>query len=150
MIANCVKRVFITRINQVFKHIKHNKMTTTQKTAMYQKIEKHGNDLNRIFQTGLDAITLCKKLRTLELKANKIATDWCNGVIDSDDIDTHINPILTKVYKILGNAYHIDFNGDARGYALKLSDKVMKENNFELYQDWGGNGIICPDFTPNN
>lgn len=78
-------------------------MTTTQKTAMYNQIEKHGNDLNSIFNTGLDAITLCKKLRTLELKANKIATDWCNGVIDSESIDSHIKPVMTKVRAILGN-----------------------------------------------
>lgn len=118
---------------------------------MYQQIEKHGNDLNRIFNTGLDAITLCKKLRPLELKANKIATDWCNGVIDTENIDPIIEPILKKVYAILGkNIAPIVFNGDARGYALKIPDGYMKANNLSLYQDWGGYGIICPDFTPNN
>ena len=76
-------------------------MTTTQKTTMYQQIEKHGNDLNRIFNTGLDAITLCKKLRRLELKANKIATDWCNGVIDTENIDPIIAPVLDKNQRYL-------------------------------------------------
>lgn len=124
-------------------------MTQTQKTAMYHNIEKHGNDLNLIFNTGLDAITLCKKLHRLELKANKIATDWCNGVIDTENIDPVIEPVMKSARKILGTAYPIQFNGDARGYALKISDKVMRENNLNLYQDWGGYGIICPDFTPN-
>jgi hypothetical protein len=127
-------------------------MTNSQKTTMYQQIEKHGNDLNRIFNTGLDAITLCKKLHSLEKKANKLATDWCNGVINSENIDSHINPILNKVYSILGSnpVVPIQFNGDARGYALKISDKVVRENNLQIYTDWGGYGIIAPDFTPNN
>ena len=125
-------------------------MTTTQKTTMYQQIEKHGNDLNGIFNTGLDAITLCKKLRRLESEARKIATDWCNGDIQSDNVDSYINPVLAKVTKILGNKYPIKFNGDARGYALKISDKIMKENKLHLYTDMGDNGIICPDFTPNS
>ena len=125
-------------------------MTTTQKQTMYQQIEQHGNQLNVIFNTGIEPVKLCKSLRRLELKANKIATDWCNGVIDTENIDPIIEPIMKATRKILGNAYPIQFNGDARGYALKISDKVMKENNLNLYQDWGGYGIICPDFTPNS
>ena len=125
-------------------------MTTTQKQTMYQQIEQHGNNLNAIFNTGIEPVKLCKKLRPLELKANKIATDWCNGVIDTEDIDPYIKPVLDKVKNILGNTVPIQFNGDARGYALKISEKVMKANNLSLYQDWGGYGIICPDFTPNN
>ena len=123
-------------------------MTTTQKQTMYAQIEQHGNNLNAIFNTGLDPVKLCKKLRPLELKANKIATDWCNGVIDTENIDPIIEPIMKQVRKILGEKYPIQFNGDARGYALKISEKIMKANNLNLYQDWGGYGIICPDFTP--
>lgn len=131
-------------------------MTQTQKTTMYQQIEKHGNDLNQIFNTGLDAITLCKKLHSLEIKANKIACDWCNGVIETENIDAILMPLMKKVRTILGNEsaatgkYYVMFNGDARGYALKISDKIVKGNNLQIYTDWGGYGIICPDFTPNN
>ena len=139
-------------------------MTNAAKTKMYQQIEKHGNDLNAIFNTGLEPVTLCKKLRRLELKANRIATDWCNGVIDTDNIDTHIEPIMKQVYKILNNGIYNDdrphqkkvpvfFNGDARGYSLKINDAYVKTLNTQgksIYTDWGGYGIICPDFTPNN
>jgi len=94
---------------------------------------------------------LCKKLRPLELKAHKIATDWCNGVIDSDNVDNYIMPIMVKLLAILGrNKVTIVFNKDARGYALKIDSKVMFTNNIDLYRDFGGNGIVCPDFTPNN
>jgi len=141
-------------------------MTKTQKTTMYQQIEKHGNDLNSIFNTGLDAITLCKKLRRLEFKANKIATDWCNGDngIDSENIDRCIAPIMKAVYKLLNNGIYNDdrphqkkvpifFNGDARGYSLKINDAYVRLLNTQgksIYTDWGGYGIISPDFTPNN
>ena len=126
-------------------------MTTTQKQTMYQQIEQHGNNLNEIFNTGIEPVKLCKSLRRLELAANKIATDWCNGVIDTENIEQYSQPILNKVNKILNNkAIPVVFNGDARGYALKIPDSYMIGNNITLYQDWGSNGIICPDFTPNN
>jgi len=125
-------------------------MTTLAKQTMYQQIEQHGNNLNVIFNTGIEPVKLCKSLRKLELKANKIATDWCNGVIDSEDIEKYTYPILKSVGKILGTNYPIQFNGDARGYALKISDKIVRDNNLKIYTDMGGYGIICPDFTPNN
>lgn len=124
--------------------------TVTKKQKMYQNILAHGNNLNAIFNTGIDPITLCKKLRRLELKAYKIALDWCNGEngIDSENIDSHTQPILNKVYSILGTEkYNILFNGDCRGYALKISDKTVRENKLTIYTDWGGNGILAPDFN---
>jgi hypothetical protein len=125
-------------------------MTHTAKQTMYAQIENHGNNLNAIFNTGIEPVKLCKKLRRLELAANKVATDYCNGVIDTEDIEKHSEPILKKVRAILGENVPIQFNGDARGYSLKISDKVVKERNLKIYTDWGGYGIICPDFTPSN
>jgi hypothetical protein len=116
-------------------------------SKMYAKIENHGNQLNAIFNTGIEPIALCKKLHRLELKANRIATDWCNGVIDSENIDRYTEPIMQLVRKILGTKYSIVFNGDARGYALKIPSKVMAEHNLKLHQDWGSNGIISPEFN---
>lgn len=136
-------------------------MTQTQKQTMYAEILQHGNNLNKIFNTGIDPVKLCKSLRRLELKANKIATDWCNGVIDTENIDPIIEPVMKAVYKILNNGIYNDdrphqkkvpifFNGDARGYALKINDAYVKAYNIDIYKDWGGYGIICPDFTPNS
>lgn len=117
---------------------------------MYQQIEKHGNNLNAIFNTGIDPVKLCKSLRRLEFKANKIATDWCNGVIDTENIEPYIAPVMQSVKKILGDKIPVVFNGDARGYALKIDSEVMTAKNINLYQDWGNNGIIAPDFTPHS
>ena len=118
---------------------------------MKGQIIEHGNNLNIIFNTGLDAYKLCSKLHSLELKAHKIALDWCNGEngVTTDNIDFFVDPILKKVNAILKPKFEIYFNGDARGYALKISDKIMKEHNLKLYTDWGGYGILAPEFDGN-
>lgn len=139
-------------------------MTQTQKAKMYAEIEKHGNNLNAIFHTELDAITLCKKLRVLEIKASKVAYDYCDGKIQTDDIDKFTTPIMEKVYKLLNNGKYNDdrphmkkvpvfFNSDCRGYALKINDsyvRMLETSGKTIYRDWGGYGIIAPDFTHNN
>jgi len=124
---------------------------TTKKVVMYQQIEAHGQNLNNIFNTGIDNVTLCKKLHRLEKQAHRIATDYCNGEngVDSEIIDSFVNPILAKVVKLLGNGCPVQFNGDARGYALKISDKIVRANGLKIYTDMGGYGIICPEFNGN-
>lgn len=123
----------------------------TKREIMLSNILEHGKKLNAIFGTDHDPMHLCKKLHRLEKKANRIATDWCNGVIgggdDESEVDNAINPILKQVKALLGDKYTILFNGDCRGYALKIDSLVVKANNLNIYQDWGGNGIIAPDFS---
>jgi len=121
--------------------------TVTKKQKMYQNILAHGNNLNAIFNTGIEPITLCKKLLRLEFKAHKIAADYCNGIIDSENIEERTEPILRALYKILGIKYTFLFNGDCRGYALKISDKTVRENKLQIHTDWGGYGILAPDFS---
>lgn len=122
-------------------------MTKEGKRAMmYQNIERHGSILNEVFKTGIMPVELSKKLRRLEVKAHKIATDYCNGDngVDSENIDTFTEPIIKAVKKILGHDAPVFFNGDARGYALKLEPEFVKDK--DIYKDWGGNGIVAPDF----
>ncbi len=141
-------------------------MTTTQKETMYQQIEQHGNNLNAIFNTGLDAVKLCKKLRALENKAYQLALDYCNGEngITTENWEDKIKPVMDSVYSLLNNGIYNDdrphqkkvpvfLNGDARGYALKINDSYVRMLEIQgktIYKDWGGYGILCPDFTPNN
>ena len=117
-----------------------------KKAMMYANIEKHGQMINALFNTGLEPVALCKKLRRLETKAHKIATDYCNGEngIDSENIDTLTAPIIKAVKNVLGDNVPVFFSGDARGYALKLSGEYCQGKN--IYKDWGGYGILAPDF----
>jgi hypothetical protein len=41
----------------------------------------------------------------------------------------------------------IFINRDPRGYALKIDDAWMRETNAALHTDWGGYGIIAPEFN---
>lgn len=123
-----------------------------KREKMYSQIKQHGENLNAIFNTGLEPIALCKKLRRLEIKAHKLAEDYCNGKngVNSENWEIKCEPILNQVNKILkvygANSYCIIFiNGYARGYALKLYDSFAKDKI--IYKDWGGYGILAPDFS---
>ena len=144
-------------------------MTKTQKTEMYEKIRQHGENLNLIFNTGLDPVVLCKKLFRIERKANFAATCLLNtntlhllelNRFTGYDIketteekqDIFFDKIKKSVYKILGEkAKDVFFiNYDARGYSLKLKSDFTASCGVDIYQDWGGYGILAPDFSPVN
>ena len=119
-----------------------------KKEILYSRITKHGQDLKAVFNLDqdIDPVKLCKRLFRLENKAHKLAVDFCNGVIDQLEWDKKADQILTKVETILNNKKVLFLNGDARGYALKIDDEYLKNNNFNIHRDWGGYGIIAPDF----
>lgn len=126
-------------------------MNTKQKAAMYEAIQKHGENLNAIFKTDLDPVTLCKRLKRLENKARQLCVDECNTGADHD---AELEIILNRVRRLLGvtdpelsNAIFI--NGDPRGYALKIKDSYVRDHDIKIERDWGGYGLIAPDFTPN-
>ena len=122
---------------------------STKKERMYQSIESHGNDLKRIFRVEMDSIALSKKVFSYENKAHRLAEHYCNGVIDTLEWETETEKILNKLDKILGFralGIPIHVNGDARGYALKIDDKYIRDNKINIYRDFGGYGILAPDF----
>ena len=121
----------------------------TKKDQMYARIRNHGESLKTVFELDpdTDEIALCKKLRKLEFDARNSATEWCNGDISEDEYTLRATVLRMKVVKILGDRYPIFLNGDPRGYALKIDDKIVRENNLHIYRDWGGYGIISPDLT---
>ena len=123
-----------------------------KKEIMYDRIKNHGEQLKNIFNldSNIDPIKLCKKLFRLENKAHRLAEDGCNGLIY--DTEPEAEKILEKVCKILNiprEADRVFFNGDPRGYALKFTSrysKYLRSCNINIHQDWGGYGIIAPDF----
>ncbi len=119
-----------------------------KKEILYSRITKHGQNLKAVFNLDqdIDPVKLCKRLFRLENKAHKLALDFCNGEIDQLEWDQKANKILTKVEAILKNKKVLFLNGDARGYALKIDDGYIRNNNLNIHRDWGGYGIIAPDF----
>ena len=119
-----------------------------KKERLYSMIMKHGQDLKTVFNLdpNTDPVQLSKRLFRLENKAHRLALDFCNGNIDQLTWDNEASKILDKVQAILKNKKNIFVNGDARGYALKIDDDYIRVNNFNIYRDFGGYGIIAPDF----
>ena len=125
-------------------------MKASKQDKMYVQIQKHGENLNKIFHTELDPIILCKKLHRIEIKYNRLAVDYCNGVFDCDTWEKHQTKAEIALDKILDykrQQIPVFINGDPRGYTLKIDDKYIRENNINLHRDWGGYGILAPDLN---
>ena len=129
---------------------------STKKQRQYEQIKAHGENLLHLFPraTERDPVKLCKKLRRMEAKAQEIALRLCNGPEfpgGDDEVDALTSAILAKVNAILGNsgpdAVPVFVNRDPRGYALKIDDVWMHNKQARIYSDWGGYGIIAPEFT---
>lgn len=118
--------------------------TTKNKSEMYARIRKHGQDLLAIFPDAIeqDPVTLCKKLRRIEARANRAACDACTHQAGADAWEAESDRARLAASKIL-QTDRVWINGDPRGYSLKI-DLGPGE---ELHRDWGGYGIIAPDLT---
>jgi hypothetical protein len=129
-------------------------MTEKQRIIMYNNISSHGEDLRIIFSFSpqSDMVSICKKLFSLEYKGNKIMVDFCNGLIDSNTIDYATEKIFNTLLFILHLSHSsplaksIIINRDPRGYCLKIASSYIHANNLKIYRDFGGYGIIAPDF----
>ena len=135
-------------------------MKATEKQEMYNKIQRHGENLNTIFRTGIEPIELCKKLIRIERKAHRATTNLMNtnninffehpkyNIKDTseEEIENFFSAIEKQIIKILGKkaAELVYVNFDARGYALKIKSEKAKDLN--IYKDFGGYGIIAPEF----
>lgn len=144
-------------------------MKQTKKQIMLANILAHGENLNKIFNTQFDSVTLCKKLRRLERRAHHATTCLCNtNTLNLMELnrytgynveqateqqqDIFFDKITKAIHKILGEKSKevVFINFDPRGYALKLKGEFVKQefakgNN--IYTDWGSYGILAPDFS---
>ena len=127
--------------------------TTEKKETMYKNIVEHGKNLKRVFNldSSIDEVKLCKALFRIENKAHSIAEDFCNyGYESEEETEAIIDNILNKVDKLLNfknQNIPVFFNGDPRGYTLKIEDSYMRDNKiYPFYSDWGNYGIIAPSF----
>lgn len=99
--------------------------------------------MTELYKLGYKATTL-KPLLNLERKANKWATDECNGTREYTEkqwqnLQNQVLNLFTD--NLLDYGFFI--NRDPRGYALKLKDGANKIS----YQDWGRYEILAPEFN---
>ena len=119
---------------------------------MKEQIRMHGENLNRIFDLNEDPDKLSRRIHRLEVKAHRLSTDCCNGVIDMEGWERETEKILNLLDKILNfkkQNIPVFVNGDARGYALKIQDDYVREHDLKIHKDWGGYGILAPEFDGN-
>ena len=111
-----------------------------------ENILSHGFDLQRIYPDSnqFGPVTLCKKLYRYEVEASRITKQICSYPIDMDKAEKRLDKIEAKVNDILGAGPEVFINRDPRGYALKIKTEAAK--GLDIYKDWGGYGIICPEF----
>ena len=117
-----------------------------KKQRQAENILNHGFKLQRIYPdtANMGPVTLCKKLYRMETRAHRMAEEMCSYDVDQDDYDHKLDRIEARVNDLLGNGPHVFINRDPRGYALKIKTETAK--TLDIHKDWGGYGIICPEF----
>jgi len=89
------------------------------------------------------------QLRRAECKLNRLYNTACERNLTEDE-EANIQHIIQNVKTITNNVKGLYFNSDPRGYAIKIDDKINRQlryKNINLYSDWGGYGILAPDFN---
>jgi hypothetical protein len=124
--------------------------TMNKKQQQRENIMVHGLQLNRIFNLNrLDPMTLCKQVHRIEVKAHRMAENYCNGIINDEFNDRQESSVMKSLDKVLNykaQGIPVIFNGDPRGYALKIDDEYVKTHDLDIHRDLGGYGIIAPEF----
>jgi len=111
------------------------------------EITRHVELLSKLSgEGGTYAFDVLSRLYELEEHAHEIITEQCNT--GGDEGDETLREILQEVRGILTEVDNkaIFINYDPRGYALKIKDDYIRENNIRMWTDFGGYGILAPDF----
>lgn len=126
-----------------------------RKDRQREQILQHGFDLIRVFNLPDNTlpVTLCKAVHRIETKIHRLETDVCNGVEQDDAkverIEKSALKRLDKILNFKAQGIPVIINGDPRGYALKIDSEYVRTHNIKIHQDWGGYGIIAPEFNGN-
>jgi hypothetical protein len=121
-----------------------------KRDRMREQILKHAFDLNRIFgQDPEGVLSLCQKLHRLEARGQRIALHQCNVGYSEDEWEKLTEGIHKAAEKITGAAEKgipLHINWDPRGYCLKIKSEYVRDNKLDIHRDWGGYGILAPEF----
>ncbi len=123
----------------------------TAKQLREEAVLTHGLRLQRIFPASkwCGPVELYKRLHRIEAEAHSFAERECSEQLPEGANERKDASVLKRLDAILGfkeAGVPIFVNGDPRGYAIKIDNKIVKTLDLEIYTDWGGYGIICPEF----
>lgn len=116
-----------------------------------EKMLLHGLKLQRIFpQTKHSGpVSLYQAIRRLENEAHRLAEQECNQHMPEGYVESRHERILNLLDARLGfrrEGIPVFINSDPRGYALKIDDKYVRNHELDIHTDWGGYGILAPEF----
>jgi len=122
------------------------------KPQIKKQVIRHGQLLITLFDlpASTDPVNLCRNLRRLESSYHKLCEEYCNGFIEFGEFEARSTEIEKKVLFILNPLNNtktgrmIYFNTDPRGMCLKVDSSFTP---YEMFRDWGGYGIIAPEFN---
>lgn len=109
------------------------------------------NNTPKIAWAGLQGY---KQLLKIEQRMHRIAEMQCNGEGDEKRLDLVWNKAKEQVKALILPQFHIylHFNGDPRGYVLKIDPDdfkvggAMEKILSGMHRDFGGYYILAPDF----
>lgn len=112
---------------------------TNKKLQHIELLSKLGG-VNLMERSRYNALVLNEK------NGHRLNEQYCNGEITEEFYDKWRDRIKMSVLKKLPNLKNaLVFNGDPRGYFLKLDANYVFENSIPITRDFGGYGIICPE-----
>jgi hypothetical protein len=104
--------------------------------------ERH---LAEIKSLGYIKDTMTSLIRA-ENQMHRTAERYCNGDITEEQNDWAERSITARIKGLFGGELPPGFfiNGDPRGYALKIEQP--NDKRLISFTDWGGYGILAPEF----
>lgn len=94
-----------------------------------------------------------KKLSRIESKLHRLSERECNGEVTDKQSQPQYDTAEKQIKELLPRLQNFGgffFNGDPRGYTLKIKedvkDKIYAATGFRMHSDFGGYGILSPDF----
>ena len=128
----------------------------TKKERRQERLERHYKnleDLGHSIGLNVNGKKMSIALWKLEKECHKFATDYCNGDITTDTWEQVQDNAEKRINELFENKLEgFRVNGDARGYALKISvseTQKLYDKGVNLERDWGGYGILSPDLEWN-
>lgn len=114
----------------------------------FEAYQRHVSNLKKLFPRlrKLDDADALSKLYRLEAKQSRLAVAYCNGELKMEEYLDRSEQVISQAIDLLGPRSKpiIEANGDPRGYALKLDEEWSRDK--KIYRDFGGYGILCPEF----
>jgi len=130
-------------------------MRTTAKQRRDAEICAHGMKLIRTFEVeDILPVTLYKKLHRIQARVQTRnerrcgdgrtfhETDQDHAAFERRTLDS-----INRLIDFRGAGVPVILNTDPRGYALKVRESYMRDHpECSLPKDWGGYGLLVPDF----